>query len=516
MAFASDSGTLWHPPLIQAHPLSTIFRTCLGQLPSISTLSLPKISAETSTYLNITFSPNLDHSIYQVSHNTPFIYPPFNLIFPPFPRLPRAQHETAMPYAPPSPTSSPSTLTNSTTASRPAHRHFRSRSSFSDERGPGAFASLGALPRRRADSTKKAVFHLNGGDEDSPPEQEQQSSNPQDSPQDSPLHASSPLPSPLTSLKLARAGRFSPTTLPPSRIDIPPFADPTASIPFPTQSPLPSPSLHPPHSHLFGHSSSYSSSGSSSSLPRTPSTPIILSNGKPLKSSLKSSSSPSIAGDFQRTKHLRAQSAPSTPNVHKNVHFAGEDDEGSPLTSVRVYKRSGKPASLNKPPGEETETETEAENGPSSGASSYPFPSFGSSSVSSSQPILHEIDPSFGATSPVPHPHPIPTSNVFLENITLPRTRPPTLRGTVLVRNVAFEKVVAVRFTLDEWTTTSEVLCKHVVSLPGLPPPFPREKKGAVDIATKIMNGMVEDEPNGPTWDRFRCVSLLLSGTSLN
>ena len=53
---------------------------------------------------------------------------------------------------------------------------------------------------------------------------------------------------------------------------------------------------------------------------------------------------------------MRAQSAPSTPSHIKNVHFAEKD---SGLETIRVYNRTGKPASLSKPPGEETETETE-------------------------------------------------------------------------------------------------------------------------------------------------------------
>ncbi|KAI0789543.1 hypothetical protein C8Q75DRAFT_807169 [Abortiporus biennis] len=409
-----------------------------------------------------------------------------------------------MPYAVPSTSNSSSSVATTTTSTsppqsppmRPGHR--RTRSSFTDERGSGAFVSLGSLPRRRP-TTRKAVFHINA-DDDSPPERDDDDMTSPASPLDSYSLMNS-----LNTLRLSmNNGKDSPSVSPPSHIDMPP----QPAVPFPTSSPMPSPTL------TMG-SFIPSSPPRGTSLPRTSSSSVILSNGKPLKSSLKSSSSsPNIPGDAFRTKHLRAQSAPSTPNVHKNVHFA---DKGSGLESVRVFNRSGKPASLSKPPGDETETETEAENSTSSRG--YPFPSLPSSAgagASSNQPIIHEIDPAPGKTSPVPHPNPPLTANIHLETITLPRTRPPTLRGTVLVKNLAYEKNVAVRFTLDDWQTTSEVTCRHVVSLPGLPPPFPRPKK--VVTVKKNVEGkegdevkegedkVVEEEkedPNQPQWDRF-------------
>lgn len=169
--------------------------------------------------------------------------------------------------------------------------------------------------------------------------------------------------------------------------------------------------------------------------------------------------------------------------------------------------------SVSKPAGDDTETETEAENSTTERAISFPFPSLYSSSLglsapSSSQNVVHEIDPSPQMTSPVPAPSPPPLANVHLETVTLPRTRPPTLRGTVLVRNISYEKSVAVRFTLDDWQTTSEVVCKHVVSLPGLPPPFPRHETRKEtregDVASRIVSGQLVEEEKGPTWDRFR------------
>lgn len=415
-----------------------------------------------------------------------------------------------MPYA--TPTSSvPSTSSSSTTTTalqRPTHR--RARSAFSDEKsGPGAFAPLSSLPRRRpsSSSTKKAVFHFSE-DDDSSHEQDAA-----DAP--APSQTSSVYP-PSNSLRLSlQSGRFSPSVNPPSHIELPKASSSlTNAVPFPTSSPSTEKQFFappsPPHT---------------GSLPRTPSTPIILSNGRPLKPSLKSSSSsPNVVGDFTeegRRKHIRVQSAPSTPRVH----FA-EKDAG--LESVRLFKSTGKPASVSKPSGEETETETEAEN-------SYPFPLlspnsslFPSSSISmagsSGNPhknqILHEIDSTPGISSTVPNPSPCSTANVFVETVTLPRTRPPTLRGTVLVKNLAFEKHVAVRFTLDDWQTTSEVTCKHVVSLPGLPPPFPRSMttrpKTIGDVAASIasgesLDGQSEDDSNKLAWDRFSCVFCIIT-----
>ncbi|KAL6307751.1 putative phosphatase regulatory subunit-domain-containing protein [Sparassis latifolia] len=347
------------------------------------------------------------------------------------------------------------------------HRRTRSSGAFSDERGPGAFVSLGSLPR----SHKRAVFHINVPDDDL---------------DDRPRSALSP----RSSLRLSmNAGTFSPSIEPPPRIDIPPPA-PT-SVPFPTSSPLSPTDRNSPFIP--------SSSTSRTSLPRTPSTPVILSNGKPLKPSLKSSSSsPNIQGLAPHRAHFRAQSAPSTPVGPKNVHFA-ENDEG--LATVRVFSRSGKPASLSVPPGEETETETEAESS-AQPPSSFPFPS-----LSSSEPVIYEIDSAVQRTSPVPAPSPSPYANVHLETLALPRTHPPALRGTVLVRNIAFQKAVAVRFTLDDWQTTSEVLCRHVVSLPSLPPPFPHPRTLG-DVAGSIASGSSpeKEEQLVPTWDRFSFV----------
>ncbi|KAH9950970.1 hypothetical protein B0H21DRAFT_859540 [Amylocystis lapponica] len=325
-----------------------------------------------------------------------------------------------MPYYPPPADDQPSPLVR--------HRRTRSSTNFSDERGPGAFVSLGSLPR----SHKKALFHITVNDDDDR----------DDSPRHSPTRH--------------RASRSRPTSpRPPSR------SPPRLPFHLPTPPPLLPfrlafclrdhiiPSSHPFHSH---HPLQRQASQALSKV-------FLLF--------------PNIAGLFPfASKHFRAQSAPTTPSGQKNVHFA----EDSGLET-------------------ETETETEAEQ------TSFPFPSI------SSTPTLYETDPSSARTSTVPALEASLYAHVHLETLSLPRVHPPALRGTVVVRNVAFEKRVVVRFTLDDWQTTSEVACHHVVSLPSLPPPFPQPRTTIGDLAASIAAG-VPPPANSPgndtrTWDRF-------------
>src|SRR6266852_4047301 len=144
----------------------------------------------------------------------------------------------------------------------------RSPVTFSNERGPGAFAPLNVLPR--SSTLKKSLFHIPNDDDND--QQEDQS----------PSHSHPHLP----------------PDLPPSHshVDHP-------SVPFPTASPASPSPLHPTK-----HSSTPIQRTSSS-------TSVVLPNGRPLKSSLKSASSSSIADDMAAlsARHTRAQSMPSTP-----------------------------------------------------------------------------------------------------------------------------------------------------------------------------------------------------------
>ena len=338
-----------------------------------------------------------------------------------------------MPYSipPPSPTSSATPPTTPTTeaplSALLSHKRTRStESSFSDEQGPGAFVSFGALPKRKP-AQKKALFHFDEEDQD-----QQEKDN---------------------------ADHF---------LSLKPDHDP---VPFPHASFLliprpPTKSQHPPDT-------------TGDPIPRGPSEPIILPNGKPLKSSLKSSSS---SPHIPQIKHLRAQSAPATPNALKNVHFA----EG--LESVRVYSQSSKPVNISRPAEEDTDTETDTE----------------SSAFLSRSPTPPTLLPIIDSDKSAPLPNfSDPNANIYIEKIFLPTSRPPALYGSILVRNITFEKQVALRFTLDDWETTSEALCKHVTSLSHLPPPFPGSTTVG-DAVDQTANG--DCDPREVKWDRFSFV----------
>ena len=195
------------------------------------------------------------------------------------------------------------------------------------------------------------------------------------------------------------------------------------------------------------------------------------------------------------------QSAPSTPFLSKNVHFPEKKEGG--LESVRVFNRKAKPASLSTG-GDDTETETELEN------SRFPFPKFG---AVSSGPIP-SLSLSRSTTHREPHPQSrlstvLRNANIHFESLALsqqPASSPlapsaPHLIGTILVRNVAYEKSVAVRFTLDDWQTTSEVRARYVSSLLALP--WETTQGRTLGDAVGIIASASHAGSLPSTWDRF-------------
>ncbi|KAK0463634.1 putative phosphatase regulatory subunit-domain-containing protein, partial [Desarmillaria tabescens] len=168
----------------------------------------------------------------------------------------------------------------------------------------------------------------------------------------------------------------------------------------------------------------------------------------------------------------------------KSVHFPAHQ-----LETVRMFNKSAKPASLLRSiQSSDAETETETEDGSSriTATPRFPFPL---------------TIPSY-SLSPLTDPVPSPTapregSNIILESLSLPQSTL-ALKGTLLVRNISYEKLVYVRFTLDEWQTTSEVAARYQTSLPSLPQAVLPERNLTVgDVAAGVATG------GSDTWDRF-------------
>ncbi|KAI9508814.1 putative phosphatase regulatory subunit-domain-containing protein [Russula earlei] len=163
-------------------------------------------------------------------------------------------------------------------------------------------------------------------------------------------------------------------------------------------------------------------------------------SGEPLKSSLKAKRAPARGSLTVITDPVglsSSKSAPATP-AHKGVRFHSQ------LEQVKLFLAEQKPLAVSRD-GSPTDT---------SGTDSE-FPSFiyaGDDDFKERPLIMHRID------MPTTRPLVEDARDVAVENVDLTGT---TIEGVVRVRNIAFEKWIAVRFTLDNWQTTSEVTARY-------------------------------------------------------
>lgn len=180
---------------------------------------------------------------------------------------------------------------------------------------------------------------------------------------------------------------------------------------------------------------------------------------------------PSIKARSMSTPHLSehgkrgtTKSEPPTPSVdgsefgseRKNVRFGGQDDTDSKLEYVRHFQRNSRVIALSKE-GEDkdkyTDTETENDTDWSDGLS---FRGRGESderiSFAAYSTAVPRVRLDFTSYRTDAEKAKLQKENVVLERLDVPSEGAQlVLRGTVLVRNVAFQKWVAVRFTLDHW-----------------------------------------------------------------
>lgn len=167
-------------------------------------------------------------------------------------------------------------------------------------------------------------------------------------------------------------------------------------------------------------------------------------SGEPLKSSLKAKRTPtrgSLTIITDPVSLSSSKSAPATP-ANKGVRFHSQ------LEQVKHFLAEQKPIAVSRD-GSPTDTSgTDPE-----------FP-----------PFIYARDDDLTERTLVMHRVDVPaaplliddTRNVVIESVDLVGT---TIEGVVRVRNIAFEKWVAVRFTLDKWQTTSEVTARYKESL---------------------------------------------------
>ncbi|KAI0628762.1 putative phosphatase regulatory subunit-domain-containing protein [Trametes polyzona] len=165
-------------------------------------------------------------------------------------------------------------------------------------------------------------------------------------------------------------------------------------------------------------------------------------SGEPLKSSLKSRR-PVVRGDLSVVTNIAStKSEPTTPSGPKSVKF------DSQLEHVKLFLAEQKPLAISR---EGSPTDT------SGTESDFPSSIYGSSRGDDKMLTMQVVNmPAI----------PRLDAELALEGLVL-SPEGTSLDGTVRVKNLAFEKWVAVRFTVDEWQTTSEVTARYSESLEG-------------------------------------------------
>ncbi|KAG0046805.1 hypothetical protein BGZ83_008020 [Gryganskiella cystojenkinii] len=174
-------------------------------------------------------------------------------------------------------------------------------------------------------------------------------------------------------------------------------------------------------------------------------TQLLLKNGLPIKSAMKSplaTPSPNNASPVAlcRPSSVRSHSSPSPLSSPKYVHF------NTQLEHVRLFLQGETPSCIAE---RETIIDCRQENSTTS-VIKLTLLNWSVVTPGSFQP--GNID---AGASPLK-----------VENMTLSEDQT-QLRGTVLIHNIAFHKHVSVRFTVDFWRTQTELMADYMESIPG-------------------------------------------------
>lgn len=175
-------------------------------------------------------------------------------------------------------------------------------------------------------------------------------------------------------------------------------------------------------------------------------------SGEPLKSSLKSRR-PIVRGDLSVvTAALNStKSEPNTPTHIKSVHFDAQ------LEHVKLFLAEQKPLAVSRDGSPTDDT--------SGTDSDFPAFIYGEKEEGRKEEGARRLEMHVQGLREESAAE-REAADVKLESLQLAADGL-SMVGRVRVRNIAFEKWVAVRFTCDWWQTTSEVTARYVESLPG-------------------------------------------------
>lgn len=184
----------------------------------------------------------------------------------------------------------------------------------------------------------------------------------------------------------------------------------------------------------------------------------------------------------------RPSSMPGTPTFSKAVHFDSQIEE------VRHFLQLDKPlaVSAGSSPVDNYESDTE-----------YPF---SADEKTSSRPLPFEwelVMANFPIETPVRRAQPVRLEKVWLT----PDQK--CLIGSVAVANLAFQKRVSCRFTLDYWKTTSEVAAEYVSGISPVDTPHSQDRfhfsiklSDLANLESKTLYFCIRYEVNGQEhWD---------------
>lgn len=185
-------------------------------------------------------------------------------------------------------------------------------------------------------------------------------------------------------------------------------------------------SLHPPAT-------------ASAIIPSAGSRHVRTKSGRPIKSSLKSARRPGLTVAIE---NATSKSEPNTPTHSKAVHFDAQ------LEHVKLFLAEQKPLAVSRD-GSPTDT--------SGTDSEFPDFIYGNSDEEGINKVL--------VMQVINMPKKINrVADVVLLELTLSQDSM-SINGRVRVKNIAFEKWLAVRFTFDWWQTTSEVTARYIESV---------------------------------------------------